>query len=282
MAGAHTEEQAQVETPPVAAELVAPWTETGSGRVVLGFLGVVLTLFAWEVVVRSGFISAQDLAAPSSVLRGLAALLSANKFWLDVGVTMKAAMLGLAVGGSLGVIVGALMGFYRSIDASLRPTVEFLRPVPAIALIPLMVLLWGQTTRTVWVIVAFGCAWPMLVQTVYGARAIAPLTLETARIYQIRRSQLVRHVLFPALLPYLMTGLRITASLALMVAVSVQIIVGAPGLGQAIMFEQRSLDLPTMYALIVVTGVLGILIQLVFGRVERLFMHWHVSQDRSR
>jgi ABC-type nitrate/sulfonate/bicarbonate transport system permease component len=143
--------------------------------------------------------------------------------------------------------------------------------------VPLMVLIWGQTTQTVWVIVSFGCLWPMLIQTIYGVRAIEPLALDTARVFQIRRWKLVRHVLVPALLPYLMTGLRVTTSLSLMVAVSVQIIVGAPGLGQAIMFEQRSLDLPTMFALIVVTGVIGLLVHLVFGKFEARFMHWHAG-----
>jgi ABC-type nitrate/sulfonate/bicarbonate transport system permease component len=234
-------------------------------------------LAIWELVVRTGLVSEREVPPLSEVATALAGLLQQSEFWLDVGVTLQAAAQGLLVGTALGVVVGALMGRFTLVDAALRPTVEFLRPVPSIALVPLMVLLFGQTTETVWVIAAFGCLWPMLIQTSYGVRAIEPLALETARVFQIRRWKLLRHVLLPAMLPYLMTGLRVTTSLSLMVAVSVQIIVGAPGLGQAIVFEQRSLDLPTMFALIVVTGVIGFLIHVAFGRFESRFMRWHAG-----
>jgi ABC-type nitrate/sulfonate/bicarbonate transport system permease component len=164
---------------------------------------------------------------------------------------------------------------------ALRPSIEFLRPVPGVALIPVAILLWGQSTQSDVALVAFGTTWLMLVQTIYGARATDELTLQTARSFGVGPLGRLRWVLLPSALPYIATGLRICSAAALIVAVTAELVIGTPGIGNLLGEAQRGVQYERMYALVLAAGLLGIAVHLLFASLERYFLKWHESQRRG-
>ncbi|MDP2711273.1 MAG: ABC transporter permease [Solirubrobacteraceae bacterium] len=244
----------------------------------LGALGIVLGLLAWELAIVGGIVSELDVPHPAAVVAELGSLLGGGEFWTQLRQTMTNAGIGMAIATAIAVPLGMVMGTVQPIRVALGPVVEVLRPVPGIALVPLAIVVWGPTGGSTIFLVAFGCTWPLLVQTIHGVQSVDDVAIMTARSFRLSGLSRIRWVIFPGSLPYIATGLRICAAIALIVAVGGELIIGTPGLGTAIRQAQDGLALEEMYALIVVTGMLGIALNLAFGRLERRFLKWHPSQ----
>jgi ABC-type nitrate/sulfonate/bicarbonate transport system permease component len=155
--------------------------------------------------------------------------------------------------------------------------VEFLRPIPSVALIPLAVLLYGTDLQSTLLLVVYAAFWQILVQVLYGVADVDPVADETARSYRLGPWARVRYLLWPTALPYVLTGVRLAASVALVLAVTAELIIGAPGLGAEIAVAQSSQAIPDMYALVVVTGLIGVVINLGARVAERRLLSWHQS-----
>lgn len=145
------------------------------------------------------------------------------------------------------------------------------------ALIPLVVLVYGSGVDSKVFLVFFASVWPLLIQTIYGIQDSDPVAVETARAFRLGRAERLVGVTLPAAVPYIATGLRISSSVALILAVTAELVIGMPGLGQAINLAGGSCAVEGMYALIVVTGALGWALNSVFARAERRVLHWHPS-----
>jgi ABC-type nitrate/sulfonate/bicarbonate transport system permease component len=171
-------------------------------------------------------------------------------------------------------VVVSVVPYLREATAS---TIEFLRPIPSVALIPLAVLLYGSALRSVLLLVVYAAFWQVLIQTLYGVQDVDPVADDTARSYGLGTWARIRHVLWPTALPYVMTGVRLAAAVALILAITGELVIGAPGLGARIAVAQNSQAVPEMYALIVVTGLLGLLINVGARAVERRSLAWHHS-----
>jgi len=261
---------------------VSALPRTRSGSLLLGGVGVLLALAAWEAAPAVGLVPGDEVPPATEVLSTLVDLLGTDGFWRAVGATLAGAGIGLAIAVVAGVALGVLMGSSRVVWHALRPTVEFLRPVPGVALIPVAILVFGPSLEGDVMLVAFGCLWPMLIQTLYGVRAVDEVALATARSYGLTRIQRVRWVQLPSALPYIATGLRISSAIALIVAVTAELVAGNTGLGESISLAQSAGQTAEMYALIVTAGILGMLVHVVFSALERRLLHWHRSQRAGR
>jgi ABC-type nitrate/sulfonate/bicarbonate transport system permease component len=251
---------------------------TRRGRGALGLVGVVVALTIWQVLPTAGLVPGEHIPGAATVVVVLAGMLGTADFWVAVGATAAGAGVGLLLATVAGLALGVLMGSSPWADYALRPSVEFLRPVPGVALIPVAILLFGPSLASDVSLVAFGCVWVLLVQTLYGVGAVDPATVDSARSYGLTRSQRVWWVQLPSALPYVATGLRIASSIALIIAVTAELIGANTGLGRSIMLTQTGGQTAQMYALILATGVLGIGVHVAFSALERRFLHWHQSQ----
>jgi ABC-type nitrate/sulfonate/bicarbonate transport system permease component len=159
--------------------------------------------------------------------------------------------------------------------------IEFLRPVPSVALIPLAILVYctGLTSKVF--LVAFASTWPLLIQTIYGARDLDPVQLETARSFRIRRHDRILRVTLMGAVPYIATGLRIASATALILAITAELIIGSPGIGRSINIARQGGAVAEMYALIATTGLLGWALNSLFAIGERRVLHWHPSQRKA-
>ncbi|MFD2685012.1 ABC transporter permease [Streptomyces phyllanthi] len=243
----------------------------------MGAAGLAGFLALCEAVPRLGIVSEDYFPPLSRIADALVTELGDRTFWTALGDTLTGWAVGLAIAVTAGILAGvgiAVVPFLREATAS---TIEFLRPIPSVALIPLAVLLYGTELRSVLLLVVYASFWQVLIQVLYGVQDVDPVAEETARSYGLGTWARVRHVLWPTALPYVMTGVRLAAAVALILAVTAELVIGAPGLGARIMVAQTSQAVPEMYALVVVTGALGLVINVGARTVERRALAWHQS-----
>jgi ABC-type nitrate/sulfonate/bicarbonate transport system permease component len=210
-------------------------------------------------------------------LNALLTELGDGTFWASLWQTVFAWAAGLAIALVLGTGLGLVLGLSDVLERFSASTIEFLRPIPSVALIPLVVLLYSTGVRSTLVLVVYASLWQVLVQVLYGLHDADPVLRDTANSYGFSRLGQVRYVVWPSALPFVMTGVRLAASVALVLAVTAQLVIGSPGLGSRIATAQLSGALPKMYALTLVTGILGIVINVGARWVGRRSLRWHVS-----
>jgi ABC-type nitrate/sulfonate/bicarbonate transport system permease component len=165
--------------------------------------------------------------------------------------------------------------------AATASTVEFLRPIPSVALIPLVVLLYGATIRSTLVLVVYAAFWQVLVQMLYGVADVDPVAADTARSLRLGPLARAWYLTWPTALPYALTGLRLAAAVALILTVTGELVIGSPGLGREIAVAQSSNAVPAMYALVLVTGLVGVVANVGARALEKVLLPWHVSQRRD-
>ncbi|KUN23488.1 ABC transporter permease [Streptomyces antibioticus] len=243
----------------------------------LGAAGLAVFLALGEVVPRLGLVEEAYFPPTSRIADALADELSDGTFWTALGDTLTGWGLGLLIASTAGIVAGVVISVVPYLRDATASTIEFLRPIPSVALIPLAVLLYGTELRSVLLLVVYASFWQVLIQVLYGVQDLDPVAEETARSYGLGTWARIRHVLWPTALPYVMTGVRLAAAVALILAVTAELVIGAPGLGQRIAVAQNSQAVPEMYALVVVTGLLGLLINVGARTVERRALAWHQS-----
>ena len=239
---------------------------------------VAVLLVLWELVVQAGIVAETNIPPASAALSELVSLVGDGGFWSAVGSTLQGWALGLGIAIALGVPLGLLIGSSRWAYRALRVPIEFLRPIPSVALIPLAVLVYGTGLQSKVFLAAFASFWPLLIQTIYGVQDVDPVATDTARSFGLGRLERMWRVTIPSAVPYIATGIRISSAVALILAVTAELVIGAAGLGREINVARSGGDLPGMYALIVATGLLGWLLNLTTSAGERRVLHWHPSQ----
>jgi ABC-type nitrate/sulfonate/bicarbonate transport system permease component len=266
-----------VATPARKARTPAGGRRARGGNALLGVLGFATFLGVLEVVPRSGLVSAAFLPPFSRISAALVDLLDDPAFWTAAGDTIRGWFLGLAIAVILGVVVGFFIGTMPVLREFTASTIEFLRPIPSVALIPLAVLVFGTDLRSVLLLVVYASFWQVLVQVLYGVQDVDPVARDTARAFGLGRWARIRYVTWPTALPYVLTGVRLAAAVALILAITAELVIGAPGLGNEIGTAQSGGAVATMYALVIVTGLLGVAVNVLARRLERWLLSWHPS-----
>lgn len=251
-------------------------------RALLGVAGVVTFLLVWELVPRAGLVNARFLPPFSAVLEALVARVQAGAFWVALWDTLGTWAIGLSVALVAGIGLGMLIGSVGVLRDATASTIEFLRPIPSVALIPLAVLMFGTGRPSTLLLVIYATFWQVLVQVLYGVQDVDPVARDTARTYRFRFLTEGLRLVWPTTLPYAMTGFRLGATVALILTITGELIIGTPGLGKLLALAQQSGQVASMYAIVVVTGLLGVLVNLGARMVERRVLHWHPSVRRER
>lgn len=228
-----------------------------------------------EAAVRFGAVPATAVAAPTDAIASLVGLLGTGPFWQAVAATVRTWGLGLVIAMIVAVPAGLLVGVNPVLDRLVRFSVDFMRTIPPVALIPLALLLFGASDMMALVLIVFGSVWPLFLQSVYGAAQVDAVARDVARSYRIRRRLVVLDVLVPSAAPFIATGIRIAATMSLLLAIGTEFIGGAPGIGLAISLAQQGGDIPQMYAYILIGAVFGVLLNLLFLQIERRLLAWH-------
>lgn len=248
----------------------------------LGALGLVLFGLVLEVLPRVGVLPSEYFPPTSRIVRALIDELGRGAFWRAVLGTVSTWLIGLAIAVVAGVLLGLLIGSVPALRAITSSTVEFLRPIPSLALLPLAVVLFSTPIRSILLLVVYASFWQVLIQVLHGVADVDPVASETAASYRLTRRQRALRLVWPTTLPYAMTGVRLAASVALVLTVTGELLIGGTqGIGELIAVAQTSNSVPPMYALVVVAGLIGLAANLVTRRAERLMLAWHPSVRRE-
>jgi ABC-type nitrate/sulfonate/bicarbonate transport system permease component len=267
----------EVATPPLAVA-VEPRRPIRLAEPLVFVLSIASALVVWELISRTGLISEKDLPAMSTSFNELWSFVQTSHFWWSFADTVRGWALGLAIAIGLAVPIGILLGSSELAASAFRIPIEFLRPIPSAALIPLLFLTLGTNLKSEIFLATFGAFWPLLVQTMYGVRDVDPVALETARSFGVGRVERLYRITLPSSVPYIATGLRISSTVSLILAFTAELFMGTKGLGQ-LLNAAYSFGLETqVYALALATGFLGLAIHLLFTTLERRALRWHPSQ----
>jgi ABC-type nitrate/sulfonate/bicarbonate transport system permease component len=240
-------------------------------------ISIACALALWELLTRAGVLPQRHVPTMTDTVAELWNLLSTTEFWTAVGNTTQGWALGLGIATALAIPIGIVIGSSPLLCRSTRFLIEFLRPIPSVALIPLAVLVYGTGLESKVFLAAFASFWPLLVQTLYGVRDVDPVTTDTARTFGLGRVERLWRIMLPSAQPYIATGIRISSTVALILAVTAEVVIGSPGLGRSINIARSGGAVELMYALILATGILGWLLNVVAARAERRVLHWHPS-----
>jgi ABC-type nitrate/sulfonate/bicarbonate transport system permease component len=241
-------------------------------------VSIAAALVFWELISRTGVIDERDLPAMSTSFHELWSLIQTGGFWGAFARTVRGWAVGLGLAIVLAVPIGILLGASELAGTAFRVPIEFLRPIPSAALIPLLFLTLGSTIKSEIFIATFGAFWPLLVQTMYGVRDVDPVAVDTARSFGVGRFERLCRITLPSAVPYIVTGIRISSNVALILAFTAELFMGIPGLGQKVNNAQAFGLNTELYAYALATGFLGVGIHFLWSAVERRVLRWHPSQ----
>lgn len=246
-------------------------------------LGSVLAvLLMLQLLGVTGVLSASSFPLASSVLARLGVDLVDAAFWASIGNSLSQALLGLALGTALAVPVGIVLGRVRLVEQATRPIIEFLRPIPSVALLPLVILTFGVGLSGAVILTGLSSLWLVLVLTIRGAREVDPVAEQTLVTFGVPRMARLRALVLPSALPYIMTGVRVAASVALVVAITVELLGGIPGLGKDVQASLQNGDKVGVYAYTLAAGALGVIVNFAFAPIEQRLLCWHSSRRATR
>lgn len=246
-------------------------------RTARGLAGIAIVLGPLELLARIGALPQASVPAPSRVVATAAGLLVDPTFLANVGGTLLAWSVGLIGAAALAIPLGLLLGSSARSATAAAAAIDFLRPIPSVALIPLAILLLGRGLDMKAVLVAYAAVWPILLNTIAGVHELDPVARETARAYGLGRIAVARAVVLPSTAPFIFTGIRISAGVALVVAVSAELLAGGGhGLGTwMLQRSQAGVPRELLYAGILVTGLLGLAINAALVAGDRRLFPWH-------
>lgn len=239
----------------------------------IGWVFVLLLIGVWEWYGRR---DTGGLFPPiSEVLVEAGELLRSDELTEDILPSVARALTGFVLGSILAIIVGVVLGWWRALRPWTTAPLEFLRAVPAVALVPLAVALYGSTNPMKIGLIALGTFWPVLLNTVDGIRRVEAGYVESARVYTTGSSlAILRRVVLPAATPQITTGLRIGLAISLIMMVISEMFGASSGLGYVILQSQRLYALTSMYAGVVILAVIGLLLTALFSTIEKRAMSW--------
>jgi ABC-type nitrate/sulfonate/bicarbonate transport system permease component len=241
-------------------------------RVLRGAAIPVLILLLWEAGSRAGGLPKDTCSRPSEIAVAFVGGIADGSIPLATWQTVQAALFGFAIAAMAGILVGVILGLSPPLERTVGPSIEALRPIPAVALTPLTLLLFGFGLRMEAAVVAFACIWPVLLVTTAAVRGIEPRLLEVAQALRLSFGSRLRKIILPAALGRVVVGLRVALSISLIVAVTVEIVMNPRGLGYGMIIASQSLKPDVMYAQLLWLGLLGWSLNAL---LTRAFGRWH-------
>jgi len=250
------------------------------GRALAPWVAPLVLLVGWELTSRAGLLPRQLLPAPSDVLgAGIAAIVHGDLL-VHLGVSTLRAGAGLLVGGLLGLFLGLATGLSRSAQLAIDGPLQMLRAIPALALVPLVILWFGLGESAKLFIVAVTVVFPVYLNTFHGVRSVDPSLLEMARVYDVRGWALYREVVLPGALPSILVGLRFALGMSWLVLIVAESIGATRGLGYVAMNAREFMQMEPLVLTILLWALLGKLTDLGARRLERWLLPWQPRAQR--
>jgi sulfonate transport system permease protein len=246
-----------------------------AGAALLPWLLPLLILVVWQLSAQWGWLSTRVLPAPSAVARAAWELSASGELWQHLGVSTRRALLGFAIGGGLGLVLGLLTGSWRWAETALDTTLQMLRNVPALALIPLVILWFGIDESAKLFLVALGVFFPVYLNTFHGIRHVDRDLIEMARSYGLRGWALYRRVILPGATASILVGLRFSLGLMWVMLIVAETLSAQAGIGYMTMNAREFLQTDVVLVGILIYALLGKGADILAHALERTWLRWH-------
>ncbi len=246
----------------------------GQKRLLLGIAIVfpILVLILWQYAFSNGLVKASLVPAPLTIARTFLSYIESGKLWKNLSVSFGRVACGYLIGALCGVVAGFLMGLFKPVNAAFSGIVSVLRPIPTIALVPIVILLAGIGFLSKVAIIAFGSFWPVLLNTIHGIQTVDGKLLEVAYTYRIPTMKTIFKIIVPSSIPAILTGLRLGMSSAWMSVVAAEMIASSTGIGYLITLSRETANARVMYMCVLVIGVIGLIIDKGLTRLESYYL----------
>ncbi len=250
-------------------------------RAILPWLLPIGILVAWEVSARVGWLSSRILPEPFAVLRAGITLAVSGELWQHVKVSALRAFTGFAIGGGLGLVLGLLTGSFRKLEVALDTTLQMIRNIPPLALIPLVILWFGIDETAKLFLISFGVFFSVYINTFHGIRSVDPALIEMGRSYGLKGWSLYREIILPGALSSILVGVRYALGFMWVILIVAETISAQAGIGYMTMNAREFLQTDVVLLGILLYAVLGKLADVAARLLERRWLKWNLSYSAA-
>jgi sulfonate transport system permease protein len=248
---------------------------------VLSWVAPAALVIVWEVLARVGWLEPHVLPAPSSVVWAAYKLALNGSLLSDLGTSLLRAATGFVLGGTIGFALGTLVGFSRIAEAAIDRSIQMVRAIPFLAMLPLVIVWFGVGEAQKVFLVSLGVAFPIYINTTLGIRQVDPKLLELGRVQGLGTDQLIRRIILPGALPSILTGVRYSLATAWLALVVAETIGAQSGIGFLAMDAREFLRTDVIVLTIVIYAAIGVLADAIARYLEGRLLAWHPNYDKK-
>ncbi|MEO9337808.1 ABC transporter permease subunit [Mesorhizobium sp. SB112] len=247
----------------------------------ISWLAPALLVFVWEVLSRAGYINPQIMPAPSTVLATASKLIANGTLFEHMGYSLLRAIVGFVIGGSIGFGLGILVGFSRLSEAVLDRSIQMIRAIPFLALLPLVIIWFGVDEAGKIFLVALGVMFPIYINTVLGIRQVDPKLLELAKVTGLGVRERITKIILPGAMPSILTGVRYALAVAWLALVVAETIATTKGIGFLAMDAREFLQTNVIVLTILIYAAIGVVADSLARALERRLLSWHPNYAKG-
>jgi sulfonate transport system permease protein len=240
-----------------------------------------VVVLLWETAARAGFIAPQVLPAPSSVLETAVNLARNGDLFVHLGVSLLRAAGGFVIGGTLGLALGVIVGFSPLAQALLDRSVQMVRAVPFLAMLPLVIVWFGVGEVAKIFLVALAVLFPIYINTMLGIRQIDPKLMELGRVVGLERAAIVRRIILPGAMPSILTGVRYALAHAWLALVIAETLATTKGIGFLAMDAREFLNTNVIILTMIIYAIIGVVADALVRLLEGRFLSWHANYTKG-
>ncbi|WP_186136500.1 aliphatic sulfonate ABC transporter permease SsuC [Burkholderia gladioli] len=244
-------------------------------RAIAPWLVPIGLIVAWELAARVGALSTRVLPEPLAVVRAAWSLIESGDMWANVKVSTWRALVGFAIGGGVGLVLGLATGLSKAAEVALDSTIQMIRNIPALAMIPLVILWFGIDEKAKLFLVSLGVFFPIYINTYHGIRSVDANLIEMAKSYGVKGFALYRDVILPGALPSILVGVRFALGLMWVMLIVAETISAQSGIGYMTMNAREFLQTNVVVVGILLYAILGKLADVLAKWLERATLRWH-------
>jgi NitT/TauT family transport system permease protein len=244
-------------------------------RIFMASFAIVVFLIAWEVSARLELLSVPAFFPPvSKIVVALADEAVSGALWTNLLISLRRALIGFALGLLVAIPLGLSIGWFRFFGDLINPLLQVFRNLPTLALLPVFVMFFGIGEFSKVMVILWGVLWYTLLNTISGVRAVDPQLIKAARSMGTGSLRLFGAVVLPAALPFIFTGIRISATVSILILIAAEMLGASSGLGYAMFFYQGNFLIPQMFAYIIVMAIIGTVLNFILEHVEKRAFRW--------
>jgi NitT/TauT family transport system permease protein len=252
-------------------------------RIIFNLLSVVLFLILWELCARFKLLVNPIFLPPvSDVFEVLWTITLSGELWRHLSISLQRSLLGFSLGMAFSVPLGLCIGWFKKFGAFVNPLLQTFRNMPTLALLPVFIMFFGIGEFSKVMVIFWGVLWSVLLNTISGVQSVDPQLIKAARSIGAGNLRLFTSVILPGSLPFIFTGMRISATTSILILIAAEMIGASKGLGYALYFYQANMKIPYMYAYIIIMAVLGVSLNYTLEVTERRSFRWRDSADATK